>query len=61
MGQRRGKAHVMVDKKVSLQLIEMEMEVSVSGIYQMSSEFLPGQWSFLIAHSVQAQSEHFLG
>lgn len=50
----------MVDKKVSLQLIKMEMEVSVSGTYQMSSEFLSGQWSFLIAHSVQVQSEHFL-
>lgn len=60
MGQRR-KAHVMVDKKVFLQLIEMEMEVSVSGTYRMSSELLSGQWSFLIARSVQAQSEHLLG
>lgn len=51
----------MVDKKVSLQVIKMEMEVSVSGTYQMSSEFLSGKLSFLIAHSVQAQLEHFLG
>lgn len=30
MGERRRKANVMVDKKVCFQLIEIEMEVSIS-------------------------------